>query len=884
MCGTTLANYLTPNNQLIITHGMEWMTLLFSGELQWRLEYCPCVGGMHNHAYLMYAYLTDIDTGDGNWTLMIIPAGTRVAYIPAGGQGEGCEGGGGGGGGGGGEPEPRPESNPPIASFTFSPETPLARGVVEFDASDSNDSDGTIESFAWDFGDWNWGEGRIVEHTYAKGGRYVVSLTVIDNSGSADTTRLTIEVVAPLHVLCVGMDYGRTLNGREDAEAVYKKLKKFPNWASTNPGPLVLNPTSPNKSTVRGALEAIRSNLDAGDDFIFYFSGHGVFPWSPDDSPEVQRSGDETLLWVSPIWLMDHGVPYPQLEPIADLWYFYFFNSQDEYLKIHDGGGWANNLSDDTLTSWLNDPKWEAVNKFIFLDACHSGGFWGDHNSRDYGDLEKLPSCALMAAAPEGRDATSDENTGRGLWTMALEHAIVFAKTPSEIARYIWYWGGTTIYLNRTVFVREDGPSPEAATVTFEPSLWKPVFYATEDFNLRIPRLTFFEHTLSIENVVGRLQTDPNSPHLNQGLLTYTEETGNIEGLDPNDVIYAPLETTSSKIVSLVPRRNVRGEITGYDELSKDARPLQSSPDSRNDDVMFQLSIYAPDTNQQNLSSENHLEFSLANNAFKGRPVTVQQVSSDLSVTYPVWDVNEIVNKKGGILPLSDLVNQKPNMPYASFTLSMNRYVPDIDGDGLIDLDDYSLLLTDLGKTGILRSDIAGAEGLGLPDGHVNTADETAFIAEYDKRHPQSPIPDPKAALAGDFEGGGIAAPFRTSGDAPWTVTSTDVYSGDHCARSGVIGNGESSSLEITANCRIGKISFCRKVSSEEGHDYLIFYIDGVEKDRWSGEDGWQLCNYTTTPGVHSIRFVYTKDAASSSGQDAAWLDDLAFPSKPTSY
>jgi len=230
------------------------------------------------------------------------------------------------------------------------------------------------------------------------------------------------------------------------------------------------------------------------------------------------------------------------------------------------------------------------------------------------------------------------------------------------------------------------------------------------------------------------------------------------------------------------------------------------------------------------------------------------------------------------------LVDQKPNMSYASFTLSTSRYVADIDGDGLIGLADYSLLLTDLGRTGILRSDIAGEEGLGLPDGQVSTADERAFIAEYDKRHPQSPIPDSKTALAGDFERGVIASPFATSGDAPWTVTSTDVYSGDYCARSGVIGDSESSSLAINANCRIGKISFCRKVSSEEGHDYLSFYIDGVEKDRWSGEDGWQWCNYTTTPGVHSLTFVYTKDAASSSGQDAAWLDDLAFPSNPTGY
>jgi len=655
ICGTTLANYITSNNELIITSSAEWTSLLFSGQLQWRMEYCPCVGGLHNHAYLKYGYLTAIDNPGGGWTLTIIPAGTRVAYVPAGGSGDDC---GGGGQGGAGEPEPIPVSEPPVASFTFSPEAPLAREAVKFDASDSNDHDGMIESFLWDFGDRNWGEGQVVNHTYNQSGLYPVSLTVTDDSGSADTTRLTIEVVSPLHVLCVGMDYGWKLNGREDAQAIYKKLKKFPNWASTNPGPLVLSPTAPNMGTLLQAFLSIRSNLHSGDDFIFYFSGHGVFPWSPNDSPQVQRSGDETPIWLSTIWLMNHGVPIPdptkQFLP-PDMRYYYFFNTQDEYLKIHDGGGWENNLRDDILTSWLNDPTWAAVNKFVFIDACHSGGFWGDHNSGDYGDLEKLPSCALMAAASEARDTGSDPVTGRGLWTMALEEAIVFAKTPSEIAKYIMSWGGTTMYLNRTLPLREDDPSPEGATMTFESSLWEPVFYATEDFNLCIPKSTFFEHTLTIENVVGQLQTDPNSPHLNQGRLTYTEGTGNLEGIDPNDVAYASPEATSSKIVSLVPRSNVRRQTIGYDELSKDARPLPSSPDNRNDDGMFQLSIYAPETNQQSLSSENRLEFSLANNAFRGRPLTVQQVSSDPSITYPVWDVNEIVSQKGGILPLSDL-------------------------------------------------------------------------------------------------------------------------------------------------------------------------------------------------------------------------------------
>jgi len=43
----------------------------------------------------------------------------------------------------------------PIASFTFSPSNPLLYDIVTFNASASYDPDGSIVSYAWDFGDGN---------------------------------------------------------------------------------------------------------------------------------------------------------------------------------------------------------------------------------------------------------------------------------------------------------------------------------------------------------------------------------------------------------------------------------------------------------------------------------------------------------------------------------------------------------------------------------------------------------------------------------------------------------------------------------------------------------------------------------------------------------
>ena len=78
----------------------------------------------------------------------------------------------------------------PSAAFT-SAGTELK---ISFDGSGSTDSDGTVASYAWDFGDDETGTGAEVEHTYATPGTYEVTLTVTDNDGATDTE--TKQVVA----------------------------------------------------------------------------------------------------------------------------------------------------------------------------------------------------------------------------------------------------------------------------------------------------------------------------------------------------------------------------------------------------------------------------------------------------------------------------------------------------------------------------------------------------------------------------------------------------------------------------------------------------------------------------------------------------------------
>ena len=60
---------------------------------------------------------------------------------------------------------------------------------MSFDASPSNDVDGTIVSYIWSFGDGTAAAGITVTHSYANTGLYNVTLTVMDNDGATDSCR-----------------------------------------------------------------------------------------------------------------------------------------------------------------------------------------------------------------------------------------------------------------------------------------------------------------------------------------------------------------------------------------------------------------------------------------------------------------------------------------------------------------------------------------------------------------------------------------------------------------------------------------------------------------------------------------------------------------------
>ncbi len=87
-----------------------------------------------------------------------------------------------------------PSNNNPIASFTASPSSGNAPLTVTFNASASSDSDGSIVSYSWNFGDATTGSGVTVSHTYTVGATYTVVLTVADDDGVTGTASIPVIV------------------------------------------------------------------------------------------------------------------------------------------------------------------------------------------------------------------------------------------------------------------------------------------------------------------------------------------------------------------------------------------------------------------------------------------------------------------------------------------------------------------------------------------------------------------------------------------------------------------------------------------------------------------------------------------------------------------
>ncbi|MCK4652915.1 MAG: T9SS type A sorting domain-containing protein, partial [Candidatus Cloacimonetes bacterium] len=137
-----------------------------------------------------------------------------------------------------------------------------------------------------------------------------------------------------------------------------------------------------------------------------------------------------------------------------------------------------------------------------------------------------------------------------------------------------------------------------------------------------------------------------------------------------------------------------------------------------------------------------------------------------------------------------------------------------------------------------------------------------------------------------DFETGDFSSfLWEFGGNADWEI-STNAWEGSYCGKSGTIGHNQTSSLILNFDVLCdSEISFYRKTSCEDVgsvtgnyYDYLVFYIDGIEMDKWAGETPWGLVTFEVTAGNHTFKWMYHKDVGEVGGQDCVWVDYIVFP------
>jgi PKD repeat protein len=88
-------------------------------------------------------------------------------------------------------------NQPPVAAISATPISGLAPLTVSFNGSSSSDPDGTIASYAWDFGDSTGASGVTASHTYNTAGSYTARLRVTDDYGATASKTVVITVTAP---------------------------------------------------------------------------------------------------------------------------------------------------------------------------------------------------------------------------------------------------------------------------------------------------------------------------------------------------------------------------------------------------------------------------------------------------------------------------------------------------------------------------------------------------------------------------------------------------------------------------------------------------------------------------------------------------------------
>jgi len=126
---------------------------------------------------------------------------------------------------------------PPVADFTYDPQTIWIGDTVEFDGSSSYDPDGEIVNYSWDFGDEESGYGMIVYHMFMYDGYFTVTLTVTDDMGSTGSHSEEIYVEGVFKNSNILISYKRDITTCGTENIIKSESSNYPPKTPSNPYP-----------------------------------------------------------------------------------------------------------------------------------------------------------------------------------------------------------------------------------------------------------------------------------------------------------------------------------------------------------------------------------------------------------------------------------------------------------------------------------------------------------------------------------------------------------------------------------------------------------------------------------------------------------------------
>lgn len=90
--------------------------------------------------------------------------------------------------------DPQPSNHSPIPVIQASKSESQVGESITFNGLKSSDPDDSISGYTWDFGDAATAQGVIVDHSFSKPGRYLVTLKATDARGESDERQMQIIV------------------------------------------------------------------------------------------------------------------------------------------------------------------------------------------------------------------------------------------------------------------------------------------------------------------------------------------------------------------------------------------------------------------------------------------------------------------------------------------------------------------------------------------------------------------------------------------------------------------------------------------------------------------------------------------------------------------